>query len=260
MDEYAKTLNDGLIMKSAELTMQEVTEDDLKKINKFTLSPLSAEQVFTFKVMVGDNELDDRNCEPFNAAALKDLAKLYVGKTVIKDHKRSADNQVARIYDTQLSTDESKQTGAGEPHTELMVKCYMVKTASNADLITEIKAGIKREVSSSCKPRHAKCSICGVDNTKTWCAHYPGGEYDAENGKQTCYFTLDGAKEAYELSLVAVPAQPRAGTCKNYGATEPEKQVAAEEKNTEKEVLSLKIDSAGAFIFSKKQENYGGNN
>ena len=32
---------------------------------------------------------------------------------------------------------------------------------------------------------------------------------------------LDGAKEAYELSFVAVPAQPRAGTHKSIGFRKP---------------------------------------
>jgi len=62
-----------MICKSASVESQEVTEEDLKKINKFTLSPLKAEEVFTFKLVMGDNELDDRNYEPFNLNALKDF-------------------------------------------------------------------------------------------------------------------------------------------------------------------------------------------
>lgn len=256
-----KSVNDGYVIKSAELAVQEVTDDDLKKINKYALTPLKAEDVFIFKTIAGDNELDDRNFEPFNMNALKDLKKLYVGKPVIKDHRRSADNQVARIYDTELITDESKRTGAGEAHGELLLKCYMVKTDSNADLIAEIKGGIKKEVSTGCKAKHAYCSICGTDNAKTYCPHYWGKEYDTQDGKKTCYFTLDGAKEADELSLVAVPAQPRAGTCKNYGGVEPEKPPETAEKtaderqdNTEKEVLTLRLSSAGAFLFAKNHE------
>ncbi len=57
---------------------------------------------------MGDNELDDRNYEPFNLNALKDLKKLYIGKTMIKDHRRTADNQIARVYDTELVQDSSK--------------------------------------------------------------------------------------------------------------------------------------------------------
>lgn len=245
-----ENIEKGLIYKSAEVEVQDVDEEELKRINKYTLTPVTSEDVFTFKVIAGDNELDDRNYEPFNMNALKDLAKLYPGKPVIKDHRRSADNQVARVYDAELVLDESKTTGAGEPFAKLLLKCYMVKTASNADLITELKAGIKKEVSTGMRAKRAICSICGTDNTKTYCPHYPGREYEKEDGKHICYFTLDGAKEAYELSLVAVPAQPRAGTCKDYGAEKQE----PEEKNSNNEALTLSIENIDAFLFAKKSK------
>lgn len=216
-DETIKDFEEGVLLKAGSVQVQEVTDEDLKKINKFTLSPLKAEEVFVFKTILGDNETDDRNYEPFNLNALKDLKNLYIGKTVIKDHFRRADNQVARIYDTELIT-EPKLTKAGEPFTTLIAKCYMVKTTSNADLITEIKAGIKKEVSTGCRPKKLICNICGTDNTKTYCPHWGGREYDKDSGKVTCLMTIDGCKEAYELSLVAVAAQPRAGTTKRYGA------------------------------------------
>ncbi len=252
----AERIEPGVILKSAEVQTQDVTEEDLKKINKFTLSPLSAEEVFTFKVVAGDNELDDRNFEPFNLNALKDLKKLYVGKTVIKDHQRTADNQVARIYDTELVA-EPKTTKGGEAFTKLICKCYMVKTDSNADLIREIKAGIKKEVSTGCVPKKAVCSICGVDNMKSYCAHWNGREYDTPEGKKTCYFTLDGAKEAYELSLVAVPAQPRAGTTKHYGgAATPETPETPDNEEAMKDLdpLALRAKALESFIFTQKQE------
>lgn len=202
---------------------------------------------------MGDNELDDRNYEPFNLNALKDLQKLYIGKTMIKDHKRIADNQIARVYDTELIQDGSKLTDAGEIFTKLIAKCYMVKTEKNADLISEIKAGIKKEVSTSCKPKHAFCSICGVDNMKNYCSHYWGREYDTAQGKKVCYFTLDGAKEAYEVSFVAVPAQPRAGTTKNYGGTELSVQKENNLKNDEEAEINLKIDNLVSFLFVEKE-------
>lgn len=248
-EDTEKVLDEGIICKSAGLENQEVTEEELKKINKFTLAPLKAEEVFTFKLILGDNGLDDRNYEPFNLNALKDLQKLYIGKTMIKDHKRTADNQIARVYDTELQQDSSKITGAGEIFTKLIAKCYMVKTEKNADLIAEIKAGIKKEVSTSCRPKHAYCSICGEDNMKNYCLHYWGKEYDTKDGKKTCYFTLDGAKEAYEVSFVAVPAQPRAGTTKNYGGKEIKKET---DKNEEAEI-DLKIKSLASFLFLEKE-------
>lgn len=40
--------------------------------------------------------------------------------------------------------------------------------------------------------------------------------YDTAAGKRTCTYTFDGASDAYEFSLVAVPAQRAAGVIKNY--------------------------------------------
>lgn len=247
-----KVVVEGLICKSASVESQEVTEQDLRKINKFTLSPLKSEDVFTFKLVMGDNEIDDRNFEPFNLNALKDLQKLYIGKTMIKDHSRKSDNQIARVYDTELIQDENKLTGAGEIYTKLIAKCYMIKTEKNADLIAEIMAGIKKEVSTSCRAKHAYCSICGTDNMKSYCSHYWGREYETKDGKKLCYFTLDGAKEAYEVSFVAVPAQPRAGTTKNYGGKEL--TVQKENLNSEEEAeINLKIDELASFLFVEKE-------
>ena len=223
---------------------------------------------------MGDNETDDRNFEPFNLNALKDLKKLYIGKTMIKDHRRTADNQIARVYETELvQNDTAKLTGAGEIYTQLIAKCYMVKTNSNADLIQEIKAGIKKEVSTGCKPKHAFCSICGTDNTKTYCPQYWGREYDTATGKKICYFTLDGAKEAYEVSFVAVPAQPRAGTTKNYCEEKTKEQEELNIQETEKDKsvknpknnndlsreLELRMKMLDSFIFTQNQEEKEGN-
>ena len=211
IEEVTKNFTNAII-KAADVQALEVNDAELAKINKFTLEPLEADKVFIFKVAACDNELDDRNFEPFNLRALKDLKKLYVGKTVIKDHSRRADNQIARVYDAELVSDTEKVTGAGEVFTTLVLKCYMVKTSRNSDLITEIKAGIKKEVSTGTRAKKMICSICGVDNMKTYCPHYWGKEYEGK----LCYFTLDGAKDALELSFVAVPAQPRAGAVKHY--------------------------------------------
>lgn len=204
----------GIVEKAAQLAPHEVTDAELKAINKYALEPLTADQVFTFKAVLCDNELD-RSHERFNMKALQDLRKLFQGKTVIKDHSRSADNQVARIYATELVPSE-KATKAGELYTQLVAHCYMVRTASNADLIAEIKGGIKKEGSVGCSVSSAICSICGTDNAKTYCRHWPGKSYDKEGGPQVCTFTLAGARDAYEFSLVAVPAQRAAGVSKSY--------------------------------------------
>lgn len=222
----------GMIEKAASLAPHEVTEEELAAINKYALEPLTAEEVFTFKATLCDNEVD-RTYERFNLTALGDLQKLFLGKTVIKDHRHSADNQVARIYATEL-VETGKTTKSGEPYTQLVAHCYMVRTASNADLIAEIKGGIKKEGSVGFAASSAICSICDTDNVKSFCRHFPGRSYEKSGGKQTCIFTLAKCSDAYEFSLVAVPAQKQAGVTKSYtGETVAEKDFPEEEAPVE---------------------------
>lgn len=273
-EEKFKDLNDpeavpGVICKVASVQPLEVTEEDLKKINEYTLNPVTAEEVFIFKATMADNEQDDRNFMPFDLKALKALKKLYPGKTMLKDHSRRADNQIARIYDTELVQDASKQTELGEVHTELVAKIYMIKTDSNKDLIAEIKGGIKKEVSTSCTPEKMVCNICGTDNMKEYCRHWPGVEYTVDDGtahgtKKRCKMLLSGAKEAYELSFVAVPAQPRAGTHKSIGFTkpvpeteveDPENKGQTETNNVDKDLdLAFMVRETESFIFTENNK------
>ena len=257
----------GVISKVASVSPLEITDADLKKINKYTLSPVKSEDVFIFKATIADNEQDDRNHMPFNLKALQDLKKLYPGKTMLKDHARMADNQIARIYDTELVQDANKQTELGELHTELIAKIYMIKTDSNKDLIAEIIGGIKKEVSTSTVPEKMVCSICGVDNMKDYCRHWPGREYDVadstgKSSKRKCKMLLHGAKEAYELSFVAVPAQPRAGAHKSAGFTKPvaeKTEIIPETKNIENEkmdarIFAQRVKNAESFFNSEMEE------
>lgn len=257
----------GVICKVANLSPLECTAEDLKKINKYTLSPVSAEDVFIFKATIADNEQDDRNGMPFNLKALQDLKRLYPGKTMLKDHARRADNQIARIYDTELVQNANKSTELGELYTELIAKIYMIKTDSNKDLISEIVGGIKKEVSTSTVPEKMICNICGVDNMKDYCRHYPNREYDVTDGtgkstKKRCKMLLHGAKEAYELSFVAVPAQPRASTHKSIGFTKPitekpENTEIPETKNndekTDARLIDLRLKNAESFFNAEKE-------
>lgn len=209
----------GVINKAAQLMQHEITDADLAAIHKHTLKQFTKEQLFTFKAVLCDNEVD-RQYERFTLKALQDLQKLFAGRTVIKDHRRSMDNQVARIYSTELVQDTKTIKAGTEPYTQLVAHCYMLRTASNADLIAEIEAGIKKEGSIGCSVAHAYCSICGTDNNKSYCPHWPGRKYVKEGNQEVeCIFTLDGARDAYEYSLVPVPAQRAAGVSKSYTGT-----------------------------------------
>ena len=74
-------------------------------------------------------------------------------------------------------------------------------------------------------------SSSGADQAKTCCEHRHGKTYDGT----LCVMALDDPQDAYEVSFVAVPAQPEAGVIKSkrYGgqaepASAPETQRMAE--------------------------------
>lgn len=206
-----------MIFKAARIEKAAVGERELALINAQALRELSADEVFAFRLAACDNQID-RDGERFTEATLEQLGKLYIGKPVLRDHRWSAETQTARVYDAQVADE-------GEVK-RLVLSCYMVRTASTADTIAAIEGGILRECSVGCAVQHVNCSICGADQRKTLCEHWPGREYDG----QFCHFELDGAADAYEVSLVAVPAQPEAGVvkAKRYGGAEKKEPPAPE--------------------------------
>lgn len=234
------------IIKSAKIKSYEVTDGDMEQINKFTLQPLNAEDVFIFKLAICDNEID-RAFENFPLKSLTKMAELFEGKPIIKDHQRTADNQIARIYSTEV-VEQGGTTKTGERYAQLIAKCYMLK---DEPLVKEIQAGIKKEVSVGLSIGKATCSICGTDNVKEYCSHWAGREYDGK----TCTFELAEPNDAYEVSFVAVPCQPKAGTTKDYGG-EPQKEEPKENKelNNELESLEAKLKNLEAFLFVESEE------
>lgn len=236
-------MNTEIIAKSARVSGQAVDGSELELINKYTLEPLAAEQVFAFKIAMCDNEID-RDFEAFPTETLNKLALMFAGRTVIKDHRSTADNQCARIYYTEVAAGEG-QSKTGEQYARLIARCYMVRTDGNADLIKEIQAGIKKEVSVSCAIGSCICSICGADNRRTYCQHLNGREYDGK----ICYFRLTDPKDAYEVSFVAVPAQPAAGVTKSY--LQPD--AGGTNQNAQKDLIDSELGIVGSFIFTENE-------
>jgi HK97 family phage portal protein len=213
MKGVKRTLNE--ILKAATVAKLDTDENELALINQNSMKELTADDVFTFKIVVCGNEID-RDFEVFPEKSLQELAVLLNGKTVMQDHNPKAENQKARIYKTEVVKGNGT-TKAGEPYSQLIAHCYMANTESNKDFIAEIEAGIKKEVSVGCAVKSVICSICGVDNRVTVCDHYNGLEY----GGQTCYKKLVNPVDAYEVSFVAVPSQTDAGVTKSYGGEPP---------------------------------------
>ena len=187
----------------------EEMQEELKRINQFAKTPLTAEQVYTFTLRLCDNEVD-RDLERFAPEALEELGRLFVGKSGVFDHQWSAQGQTARIYRTEVVEEPAVITAAGDGYRWLKGWAYLLRTEKNADLIAEIEGGIKKEVSVGCSMGRQVCSICGAEGG---CQHVKGQQY----GGKLCFTELREPLDAYEWSFVAVPAQPGAGVLKRYG-------------------------------------------
>lgn len=184
---------------------------DIEKINQYTRSEFGADSLYIFSVVLCNNDID-RDYEKFSFKTLEQLKDMFIGKTGIFDHSMKSSDQKARIFDTYIEKAEGRKTADGEAFYQLKAKAYMLKNEDNMPLINEIEAGIKKEVSISCSVEKGICSICGKDKRTAGCEHFNGKSY---NGA-LAYTILEEAKDAYEFSFVAVPAQREAGVTKAF--------------------------------------------
>ena len=191
------------IKKGTEVTtVGQPTAAQLETINGQTKSEMRAEQVYVFSLRLCDDQID-RDGERFDTAALPQLAKLFIGKTGIVDHRWSSDNQIARIFETQVVREDRVSY--------IKAWAYIRRGGAADEIIADIEAGIKKEVSVGCAMGRAVCSVCGSDYGT--CGHQKGESYDG----QVCCVILKEPMDAYEFSFVAVPAQREAGVLKGFG-------------------------------------------
>lgn len=178
------------------------TPVQLEAINAQAKAELTAEQVYVFSARLCDDQID-RDGERFDTAALPALARMFVGKTGIVDHKWSASEQVARIFETQVVCEDGISY--------IKAWAYIRRGGNAEEIIADIEAGIKKEISVGCAMGRAVCSICGGEYGT--CGHQKGEHYDG----MLCCVILKEPMDAYEFSFVAVPAQREAGVIKGLG-------------------------------------------
>lgn len=178
------------------------TGEQLEKINALAKAELTLEQVYVFSLRLCDDQVD-RDGEKFDTEALPELSRLFLGKTGILDHRWSAESQVARIFETQVIREKDVSF--------IKAWAYIRRGGRGDEIIADIEAGIRKEVSVGCAMGRAVCSICGGDYGT--CGHQKGHSYDG----QVCCAILREPMDAYEFSFVAVPAQREAGVMKALG-------------------------------------------
>ena len=200
------------------------TAAQLEAINGQAKASMTAEQVYVFSLRLCDDQVD-RDMERFDTAALPGLAKLFIGKTGIVDHQWSAGNQVARIFAAEVVQEDRVSY--------IKAWAYIRRGGVNEEVIADIEAGIKKEVSVGCAMGRAVCSICGSEYGT--CGHVKGEHYDG----QLCVAILKEPMDAYEFSFVAVPAQPNAGVLKALGGGNRTLKELAEQFGAQNEYRTL---------------------
>ena len=189
------------------------TAVQMEAINALAKGKLTQEQVYVFSLRLCDDQVD-RDGERFDTRALPGLAKLFIGKTGIVDHRWSSENQIARIFETQVVQEEGVSF--------IKAWAYIRRGGGNEEIIADIEAGIKKEVSVGCAMGRCVCSVCGSEYGS--CGHLKGETYDG----QVCCGILQEPVDAYEFSFVAVPAQKEAGVLKAVGGRKSLKALAEE--------------------------------
>ena len=200
------------------------TAMQLEAINAQAKAGLTEDQVYVFSLRLCDDRVD-RDFERFDTAALPGLAKLFIGKTGITDHKWSTDAQVARIFAAEVVKEEAVSY--------IKAWAYIRKGGHADEVIADIEAGIKKEVSVGCAMGYSICSICGSEYGS--CGHQKGEHYDG----QLCCAILKEPVDAYEFSFVAVPAQKDAGVLKGLGRRSCTLKELAEENGVQAEYRML---------------------
>ena len=229
------------VQKGAEAVSSGIpTAVQLDAINAQAKANLTEEQVYVFSVKLCDDQVD-RDGERFDTAALPELARLFIGKTGIVDHHWSADRQIARIFETQVVQEEGVSY--------IKAWAYIRRGGDNDEIIADIEAGIKKEVSVGCAMGRAVCSICGSDYGT--CGHQKGQNYDG----QVCCAILQEPMDAYEFSFVAVPAQRSAGVMKALKGNRKCLKALADEFGLQAEYRSLFKQAQLGLQYRKELED-----
>lgn len=201
------------------------TDEQLKRINQYTRSPKTADEVVCFTTL-SMNDIEDRDEDKFTTECVKDFAALkdpfsFTGKSYMLDHQYSVGNAVGRIF----GTDTKKVSGA----TFLTNEVYMPNTEQFAPLIEKIDYGINWAVSVGVVLGKDECSLswckAPFSSWGWWCqnGHDKGAYYveDADEdswgyplpcdsrttGAEKCIRLFMQPRDAYELSQVFLGAQ-----------------------------------------------------
>lgn len=164
----------------------------MEAVNRFTLRPLSAEEVAVFTLDLCNNRVD-RHYSRFPEEELARVNALTPGRPLMERHDLAGSLPRGTFFRSRLHREGDCVSVRPE--------VYVLRSAQNRDFILNIEGGVYRETSIGFSFRRPECSVCGKD-LRT-CAHVPGRTY----GGKACHFVMRGVLEVLEGSVVPAGSQ-----------------------------------------------------
>jgi len=164
-------------------------DDLLAAVDRFSLRPLSRDEIATFTMDLCNNKVDTHH-SVFPVDELKKVNRLVVGKPFMERHDVQGSLPRGTFFRSRLHEEPDRGYVAVRPDV------YILRTVSNEDLIRNIEGGVYRATSIGFSFRFPECSICHEDIRA--CSHVPGRTY----GDSPCHYVMHDVVEVREGSLV----------------------------------------------------------
>lgn len=186
--------------KAPRTSLLEPTDEEVAKINEFTRSNKTADQLAVFKTY-SCNDMYDRDDDGFRRGAIQQMKSLeepfsFTGKSFMVSHDYSK-LPIGRIFETDSETIEGAEF--------LTNKVYIPRTASNEGLIENVDFGVYWAVSVGLVLESSACSICDQ----------PFGYWTCKSGhmKSDFYDPTSDEKDDWGYPIAADPDNPNAVKC-----------------------------------------------
>ena len=189
-----KTDHKPLLFGHREAAFRLTTPDDamMRQINKFTLEPLTRDQVAAFTMDLCNDQIDTYYSR-FPEKELRKIMRMVVGRPLMELHDLRGRLPRGTFFRAEMVKNGDV--------TSVRPDVYILRTPSNEEFIAHIVGGVYRDTSIGFSFDWAECSICNSDLHE--CSHWPGMDY---NG-QRCHYVMHGVDKVYEGSVVPAGAQ-----------------------------------------------------
>jgi len=188
----------------------EVTDEILAAINRYALTPLTADDVYVRKFLLAHNAID-RDNERFPDQILDDFAATLPGKGLLTGHKRPEPGvglwfdawteEMSPAEFNALTGEEAKLPDGAKKVKALFGRAYILRIPENESIIKQIDGGVYRHGSIGFSAADLRAVKNDPNGSPLYWEYVPPGE-------------------ATEASLVWLGAQPGAGAQK--AATQPD--------------------------------------